>query len=175
VNDIRALAPADGPALTRFLARVPAGESTFFKEDVLDSHTVSAWLDDTRARRAVAADASGEILAYAVVLPGSGWSSHVGELGLVVDPGHRRNGLGRRLAQWAVVESVRLGLAKLSVEVVAEQAAAVRMFQHLGFRAEALLYDHVRDREGTTRDLIVLSHQVAENWSLLATIGVGSA
>ena len=175
MTHIRALEQTDRRALTRFLERVPAGESRFFKEDVLDARTVTSWLEERRAPRAVACDDGGDILGYAVVLPGNGWSSHVGELGLVVDPQHRRAGLGRLLAQWALVESARMGLAKLSVEVVAEQDAAVRMFQQLGFRAEALLYDQVRDRDGLTRDLIVLSHQVAENWSLLETIGVGSS
>jgi ribosomal protein S18 acetylase RimI-like enzyme len=156
----------------RFLGRVPPGDRTFFKEDILDEDTVQSWLTDKRARRAVAVEDNGEIAAYAAVLPGLGWSSHVGELGLVVDRGHRRRGIGRRLARWALIQAIHMGLAKLVAEVVAEQEAAVVMFQELGFQAEALLRDHIRDRDGNLRDLLVLSHRVDENWSLLASMGV---
>ena len=38
-----------------------------------------------------------------------GWSSHVGEVRLVVDPDHRGRGIGRRLARQAVLDAVDMG------------------------------------------------------------------
>ena len=38
---------------------------------------------------------------------------------------------------------------------------ALAMFSGLGFRPEALLRDHVKDRDGATRDIVILSHDVA--------------
>ena len=105
----------------------------------------------------------------------SGWSDHVGDLRLVVDPEARGQGLGRALARWALLQAVDGGLAKLSVEVVAEQEGAVAMFTGLGFQAEALLRDHVRDRDGELRDLIVLSHSVEDAWSAMQTAGIDDA
>jgi hypothetical protein len=35
------------------------------------------------------------------------------------------------------------------------------LFESLGFRAEALLRDHVRDRAGNPHDLAILSHDIA--------------
>jgi RimJ/RimL family protein N-acetyltransferase len=172
--ELRELGLDDLDALNSMFERIPEGDRTFFKEDVLDNEVVAAWAHDRHARRVIAID-EGAVVAYAAVIPGVGWSSHVGELRLVVDPAYRRRGLGTTLAQRAMLEAFRLGLHKLSVEVVADQAAAIQLFQVLGFGGEAILRDHVRDRDGHLHDLIVLAHVVDENWALLATAGIEDA
>jgi len=172
--ELRLLGPGDLDTLTSLFERVPEGDRTFFKEDVLDPEVVAAWTHDRHARRFIALD-DGAVVAYAAVIPGIGWSSHVGELRLVVDPAYRRRGLGSTLAQRAMLEAFEMGLHKLSVEVVADQAAAIQLFLVLGFSGEAILRDHVRDRDGHLHDLIVLAHVVDENWALLATAGIEDA
>jgi hypothetical protein len=42
-----------------------------------------------------------------------------------------------------------------------DQRGAIAVFEGIGFRPEALMRDHVKDREGNTHDLLVLSHEVA--------------
>jgi hypothetical protein len=71
-----------------------------------------------------------------------------------------------------VVEALDLGLQKMVVEVIAVQEPTVAMFRALGFEPEALLTDHVRDRGGDLRDLMVLSHSVEEQWSSMITAGI---
>ena len=145
--------PADLDALLAFFERIPESERTFFKEAVLDRATVEGWLTAERGRRALAVERRH---ASSATPPSSGspagpttsatcaWSS---------TREARGQGLGRALARWALLQAVDAGLAKLSVEVVAEQEGAVAMFSGLGFQAEALLRDHVRDRDGELRDL----------------------
>jgi ribosomal protein S18 acetylase RimI-like enzyme len=173
--ELRELAPDDLDALNALFNRVPEGDRTFFKEDVLDTEVVAAWAHDRHGRRMIAIDDDGSVVAYAAVIPGVGWSSHVGELRLVVDPACRRRGLGTMLAQRGMLEAFRLGLHKLSVEVVTDQAAAILLFQALGFAGEAILRDQVRDRDGQLHDLIVLAHVVDDNWALFATAGIDDA
>ena len=105
-------------------------------------------------------------------MPLHGWSSHVGEVRLVVDPEQRGRGIGRELARHAVLEAVELGLAKLMVEVIADQAALIGMFRALGFEPEALLADHVRDRSGEVRDLMVLATTSSRSSAAMATAGI---
>jgi ribosomal protein S18 acetylase RimI-like enzyme len=169
--EVRPLRPDDADTLLAFFARVPEHERTFFKEEVLDRGTVEGWLRDERAARALACE-EGEVAGYVAVIPLVGWSDHVGEVRLVVDPERRRGGIGRDLARWALVQAVQRALGKLFVEVVAEQDGAVAMFQALGFQAEGLLRDHVRDRAGELRDLILLAHPVSEQWEAMATVGI---
>ena len=104
-----------------------------------------------------------------------GWSGDVGELRLVTAPERRRQGLGRELARRCLVEALGLGLTKLVVEVVAEQGAALALFTDLGFTGEALLVDHIRDRDGQLRDLLVLAHHVGDTWAGMSAVGLDDA
>ncbi len=65
-----------------------------------------------------------------------------------------------------------MNLGKLVVEVISDQAPLIAMFRGLGFEPEALLTDHVRDRSGQTRDLIVLANSVDEQFAALSAAGV---
>ena len=89
--DVRPIAIADVDALRAFFSRIPDGDKTFFKENVDDADTVQEWVADRRGRRLLAFDGA-EVAGYVAVIPGIGWSDHVGELRLVVDPTRRRSG-----------------------------------------------------------------------------------
>jgi ribosomal protein S18 acetylase RimI-like enzyme len=168
---IRPVAADDGAGLDAFFRRIPEGERAFIKEDLLDAAVLESILRGGNGQRQVAVDGD-EVIGYVAVLPGLGWTSHVGELRLVVDAAHRGKGLGRQLARAALVGALDMGLAKVFVEVVADQSNTVAMFQGLGFEPEALLRDHARDRTGELRDLIMLAHRVDENWATMTTLGV---
>jgi ribosomal protein S18 acetylase RimI-like enzyme len=171
--EIRPLEPDDRDAIERFLERVPEGDRTFFKEDVSDPEVIASWARPG-ATRTLAVD-EGAVLGYVAVVPLQGWSSHVGEVRLVVDPDHRGRGIGRALVRHAVVEALTLGLTKLVVEVVADQEPAIAMFRSHGFDPEALLRDHVRDRNGELRDLMILAHSVEESARSMAAVGLADA
>jgi len=168
------LGPERCDALLKFFAALPEGDLTFIREEVTDPDTVRSWTSGPGAGgRWVAVDEAGdEVTGYVAVRPLPGWSDHVGEIRLVVDPTHRGEGLGRELARRAVTEGVGAGLTKLVVEVVAEQGAALALFTELGFTGEALLVDHIRDRNGELRDLMVLAHRVRDTWAGMDAVGV---
>ena len=169
---IRALEARDEQAVDRFLERIPEGDRTFFKEDVDDPDVRAAWVrPGTRDARLLAFDGD-EVVGYGAVVPLQGWSSHVGEVRLIVDPGNRRRGIGRALARQAVIEALGLGLGKMVVEVVADEDSTISMFRSHGFEPEALLKDHVRDQKGELRDLMILAHSVEESYASLATTGI---
>jgi L-amino acid N-acyltransferase YncA len=171
------LGPERCDALLRFFAALPEGDLTFIKEEVTDPDTVRSWASGPASGgRWVAVDDEGaddaEVTGYVAVRPLPGWSDHVGEVRLVVAPSRRGTGLGRELARRALVEAVGSGLTKLVVEIVAEQGAALALFTELGFTGEALLTDHIRDRSGQLRDLMVLAHHVQNTWAGMDTVGV---
>ncbi|RBY87302.1 GNAT family N-acetyltransferase [Blastococcus sp. TBT05-19] len=171
---VEALGPGHSDALLRFFSGLPEGDRTFIKEDVTDPGNVRRWVEDGTARW-VATGPDGEIDGYVAVRRLSGWSDHVAELRLVVGGRRRGAGLGRVLARHAVTEAIASGATKLVVEVVAEQGAALALFTGLGFRGEALLEDHIRDRSGQLRDLLVLAHRVDATWSAMDTLGLPEA
>jgi L-amino acid N-acyltransferase YncA len=168
--DIRPLEPGDREALERFIERVPDADRTFFKEDVEAPEIVDAWTHPGPARAVAVVD--DEVVGYVAVVPLHGWSDHVGEVRVIVDPGHRSRGIGRALARRAVLEALALDLRKVVVEVVADQAPTVAMFRALGFDPEALLTDHVRDRSGALRDLMILAQHVDAQWAAMSISGI---
>jgi hypothetical protein len=84
--EIRQIEPRDHVAVERFVARIPEGDRTFFKEDVADPAVVAAWME-LGAARSIAVDGDA-VVGYVAISPLSGWSSHVGEIRVIVDPDH---------------------------------------------------------------------------------------
>src|SRR5205823_7210974 len=118
--------------------------STFFKEDVTAPGTVERWAENANGAHRILAWDGADVVGYAAVIPGVGWSSHVGEIRLVVDPQRRRAGIGHELARRALIDALQAGMLKMVVEVVADQQAAIGLFTGLGFRPEAVLSNYVR-------------------------------
>ena len=87
----------------------------------------------------------------------------------------REQGLGRILIQESFALALSLGLEKLTAQMTADQQAAIAVFEGMGFRAEALMRDHVRDREDEKHDIVVLSHDVADFQAKLEQYGLNEA
>ncbi len=176
MTTVTPLTEAHCEALVRFFADLPEGDRTFIREDVTDPGVVRGWATGSPGvDRWVAVDDGGRVLGYVAVLRLPGWSDHVGEVRLLVAPAGRGAGLGRELARHAVVQALGAGLTKLVVEVVADQGPALALFTGLGFTGEALLVDHIRDRDGRLRDLMVLAHHVGETWAGMDAVGLTEA
>jgi ribosomal protein S18 acetylase RimI-like enzyme len=164
------LGPDHVDALARFFADLQEGDLTFVKEDVSGPAAIRGWMRPDR--QWLALDDDGQVAGFVAVLPLHGWSDHVGEIRLVVHPRHRGAGLGRTLARHALRRALDQGLAKVIVEVVADQDPLLGMFSALGFTGEALLTDHVRDRAGGLHDLVVLAHHVDDTAAAMRAIGL---
>ncbi len=167
---IAELMAADIDDVWEFFQQVPEGDRTFFKEPVSERDTVRGWTEANGDRRFVARGAE-RVVGYVALIPGVGWSRHVAELRLVVDPGLRRQGVGSAspATGWCRLDS---GLTKVTVEVIAEQESTIALFTRLGFRAEALLEDHVKDPAGRFSHLIILTNRTDLDWSVLETVGL---
>lgn len=174
-HEIREPQSEDMAQLRLFLADVPARDHTFLKEDPADPAVIERWLADTPAVRRVAVDGEGAIVAASALRAGVGRSSHVGDLRLVVSAAARGHGLGRAMAREMLLEAVRHGFKKVSVDVEATHTGVIEMFQELGFRPEALLCDHLCDDEGNLEDVVVLAHAVDQNWSSMMSAGIDEA
>ena len=168
--EIRPLEARDEEAVERFLDRIPEGDRTFFKEDLADPAVRATWFRPGTARL-LALEGDG-VVGYVAVVSLTGWSSHVGELRVIVDPEHRGKGIGQELTRRAMLEALQLGLKKMVIEVRADHESRIEMFRALGFVPEALLADHVLDQTGGLHDLMVLAHSVDAWNASLAVAGI---
>jgi ribosomal protein S18 acetylase RimI-like enzyme len=66
-------------------------------------------------------------------------SEHVVKInGIAVDPGRRRGGVGRALLEAAVAEARARGARRLTLHVLAPNAAARRLYESAGFEVEGV-------------------------------------
>ena len=159
-----------GRRLIELFSELSERDLTLIKEDLTDSAAVRRWAARP-GQQWVALDGA-DVIGYAAVRPLSEWSDHVGELRLVVDPARRRAGVGSALARHALITAVRAARRKLVVELAADQENALAMFASLGFTGEALLRDHIRDRNGELHDLVMLAHFVDGMSASMGAIGL---
>jgi ribosomal-protein-alanine N-acetyltransferase len=68
-----------------------------------------------------------------------------------VDRAWQRQGLGRRLLEWLERPARVAGLARIVLEVRAENAGARAFYERLGYRPLALLPGYYQDREAALR------------------------
>ncbi len=167
---IQDLTPEHVEQLGGFFGRLPESDLTFIKVDVSPA-ALAGW-PDAPGERWVHVDDDGTVNGVAALLRLAGWSDHVAELRLVVDPATRGRGIGRTLAQHAVTHAVRSGLLKVVVEVPAARERITEMFLDLGITGEALLRDHFRDRSGRLQDLIMLAYLAEQTFDALSAVGM---
>ncbi|MFT3872392.1 MAG: GNAT family N-acetyltransferase [Nocardioides sp.] len=172
---IREVESSDREALRAFFHAVPAQDAAFLKEDLTDDAVIDAWLTAGRVTRLIYVDEDDTITGVASLTPGLGRSDHVVELRVVVDSRRRRGGVGRKLAQQAILTAVRSGCRKLTVEVGATQDGTINLFRELGFTPEALHLNQVRADDGEFLDIVVLAHSIDDNLSSFSTLGQAAA
>ena len=103
----------------------------------------------------------------ALEMTGRAWTSHVGELRLIVAREYRRKGLGMLMAHELYSLAASCKLEQVMVTMMRPQTAARSIFRKLGFREEMVLPDHVRDRDGGSQDLILMRCDLKAMWGEL--------
>ena len=176
--ELELLSELDTTETKTFSDQLSVNDLLFLSRDISAPKVIEAWSRSIAAGEivSVAARRNGEIVGTtAVVLEKNTWSEHVGELRILVRPDSRDIGLGRVLIQESFLLGLDLGLEKLTVRMTLDQAAAIKVFEEMGFKTEALLRDHVKDAEGKKHDLIMLSHDVQAVQNMMEAYGLNQA
>ncbi|MEH6558290.1 MAG: GNAT family N-acetyltransferase [Oceanicoccus sp.] len=161
-----------------FSTCLPAHDLLFLSRDIQEPKVISAWMHSIEDGdiTSVVARLDGEIVGTtAIVTDKHSWSSHVGELRILVGSKARDIGLGRTLVQESFLLGLDLGLDKLTARMTLDQEAAINVFEELGFKTEAMLRDHVKGRDGKKHDLLILSHDVDAVNSQMQAYGMDEA
>ena len=160
-HHIRRFVPGDRDAM---LNTLPEHDLLFLGRDLRHPRVIEAWqaaIEDGWIDSLIAEDEGRFVGTAALVRDPLGWSAHVGEIRLLVAPGKRGGGIGRDLLEAIYSVAVERDVEKLIAQMTPDQIGSVMLFESLGFRAEALLKDHVRDADGKPHDLAILAHDVA--------------
>jgi RimJ/RimL family protein N-acetyltransferase len=168
INDtevvFRLMTPDDRDEIIEFAKSLPAEDLTFLRTDITQASTVDAWMKYLESGRtiSVVAEVDGKIAGYSSIhMNDALWTRHVGEMRVLISRDFRGLGLGKRLTDEAFGIAKDLKLRKITAQMATDQRSARGVFEHLGFRPEALLADHVMTRDGQTHDLLIMSYDVA--------------
>ena len=161
---LRLMEPGDRSVLLDFARKLPTDDLLFLRLDVTTPEGMNEWVNNVQAGRTITvmAEQAGAVVGYASIHHNDTmWNRHIGEIRVNVASEYRRRGLGRRLTDEVFAIGRDLGLRKIMAQMTPDQRGARATFERLGFRPEALLADFVVDRDGKSRDLLVMSHDIS--------------
>lgn len=176
--EFRLMGAADEAAVLEFARALPVHDLLFLPRNITEPKVLTAWV------REIERGTITSLLAWkgdkvvgcgTIVRDVHSWSPHVGGIRMVISANVRGLGVGRALTQETFALALSMGLEKLVAQMTVDQTGAISIFEGLGFKAEALLRDHVRDRDGRTHDIVVLGHNVAQVRAKLEAYGVPAA
>ena len=157
---LRIMSAEDRDAMLAFARSLPSEDLLFLRVDITQEDTVDSWvanIENGSTVALVAYDDQGFVGYAAVHCNTLSWTRHVGEVRVNISPTYRSRGLGRLLTGNAVELAKDRQLRKLTAHMTADQPGAQAAFRRLGFVPEALLADYVQDRNGRTRDMVIMS------------------
>jgi L-amino acid N-acyltransferase YncA len=154
---------ADADRILALARGLSPEDLVFLRMDITDPAVLQWWVRQVEGDRAVSliAETQGTLIGYGSLFHSElTWQRHLGEIRLLVDRPYRSRGLGHALVGELFQMARARGLRKMVAHVTADQRGAIAMFERHGFTVEALLQDFVIDRQGRTRDLVVMAHDV---------------
>jgi RimJ/RimL family protein N-acetyltransferase len=176
--EFRLMSRTDEAAVFDFARQLPTHDLLFLPRNISQPKVLSAWINEIERgviTSLLAVKADNVVGCGTLVRDPHSWSPHVGEIRMVVSPDVRGQGVGRALSQETFALALGSGLEKLSVQMTVDQQAAIALFESLGFKAEALLRDHVRDVDDKKHDIVVLGHNVAQVRAEMEAYGLPGA
>jgi L-amino acid N-acyltransferase YncA len=166
----RRMCPGDKEIFRSFMRSLPAKDNYYLLVDVRSDQAIDRWAEEVESGHTlgvIALDADHRMIGYCSVdtneLP---WNRHTGEIRMSVALAYRGYGIGRALANQVFAMARAHGLEKIWSRMAAGQMASQNVFESLGFRAEAVLSDFVKNEDGLTEDLVIMSYDAGERWGL---------
>jgi len=167
---IRRLATNDIDRLMDFYGSLPEEDRKYLKFDVTDRKVVAKRLrriDSGDDIRIVAIHGGVIVASGALELSGETWSKHQGEIRVIIARPFQHRGLGTIMIRELYFIAVQNQVTTIVARMMRPQAGAQKIFQRLGFHVESLLPDFVKDLQGESQDLIVMSCEVKDLWKEL--------
>ena len=145
---LRAATPADAEALAR--AHASAFDASWTAPDI-------AALMSASGSFAILSETDGEATGFVL---GRALAGEAEILTLAVAPGARRSGLGRALVEALAKEAAALGAKALFLEVAADNAAALALYDRAGFERAGVRRAYYARPGGPRMDALILRRRL---------------
>ena len=173
--ELRLMTGDDASAILRFAQALPTEDLLFLRVDLTQQVVIEDWVSNIENGHStsIVAYEGDDLIGYATVHRNNApWARRVGELRVNVSQAYRARSLGKTLISEIFDVARGLGMRKLMANMTADQKGAQAAFRKLGFIPEALLADYVEDRNGTSRDLVIMSHDVDGHTDQMADVAL---
>ena len=165
---LRPLRVGDERLLLGMFQRLSRDDLWFLNHELTGRDLIDDWvrnLDPDRVMSIVALLEGNIIANAALMMKRYGAKSHIGKVRISVDPAFREKGLGT----WMLLDLLNLAMARglrmLVMRLVQDRDAYIfKGVRRLDFIQEALLKDHVLDREGNPHNLIIMTKRLPVEW-----------
>lgn len=167
---LRPMVPTDKGGLVALFRELPEDSRRLLKHDVTDEEVVASWADELDYTRIfpLVAQVGDEIVADATLHRYPGTSTrHVGQIRIVTGVQIQGKGLGAIILKELIELAEKVGLEQLKAEIpIGPEAArpALRSFENMGFRQEAVFKDYFKSATGAYHDVAVLFLVLKEQW-----------
>lgn len=171
--EIRLMNATDRDAMLSFARSLPQEYLLFLRLDLTEPSVIDDWVHNIETGHStsiIAYDDTG-VIGYATVHRNpTPWTRRMGELRVNVSQSYRARGLGKNLTSEIFDIARGIGVKKLMANMTADQHGAQAAFRRLGFVPEAMLADYVEDRNGVSRDLVIMSYDIEGHLNQVADI-----
>ena len=158
---VRLMQAADKNAMLQFARSLSQEDLLFLQTDITDPAGEEEWIANIERGTTITllAEPDNVLAGYASLQVNPlQWTRGVGQIAINVLPEWRSQRLGEGLCTEILGVARFLKLRKLAAQMVGDHKSARALFERLGFHVEALLPDWVEDREGHTRDLLLMAY-----------------
>jgi ribosomal protein S18 acetylase RimI-like enzyme len=165
----RCMRAEDQELFKSFIRSLPHVDNFYLLVDVHNDQDIARWMQRMESGQTVSVIAldNERMIGYGNLHANEPpWISHVGEIRMCVAGAHRGRGLGRTLAKEVFAMARARGLEKIWARMASSQDSAQKVFHRLGFHTEARLSGFVKNQDGLTEDLVIMSYDAGELWEL---------
>jgi len=148
IMEIRKATQEDWSAIWPIIKTVIAGGDTYtIAPDATEEEMLAMWFSPEKHTYVAVSD--GRVVGtFFLKANQQGPGSHVGNAGYMVAPGEHGKGIGRRMAEWSLDESRRLGFTAMQFNfVVKSNVYAVKLWQDIGFEIIGEIPDAFKHKE----------------------------
>jgi putative acetyltransferase len=158
--EIRPIAIEHAAGFRACLDAVAREKRYLAQTEALPLERIEGFVRDSVANDAiqfVALDEEGIVIGWADIFPA--WAEavkHCGTLGMGVRADHRGRGIGESLLRACLAKAPAKGVARVTLEARADNLRAIRLYERVGFRHEALMR-HALRFDGVYYDAVQMS------------------
>lgn len=159
----RLMRDEDKAAIIGLIGQQSDYDRAYLRSDLTNPAVIDEWIANIHRGRTITVicEVEGRVVGYgSLEHDETSWTSHMGEIRLLVDKSMRGEGIARRLIIELFHIAREMKLDRVFCQIPAQQARVRNLFEGIGFQPEAMLDHWLLDPSGGYHDLLIMTHSM---------------